>query len=178
LDNTLLDARREVEMKLRELLAQLERMPDEVREAAAALGETRCRVAPAGGGFCLVEQAWHLADLEREGFGVRLDRLLHEPDPFLPNFDGARIAAERDYKSKSLHEGIAAFAAARAANIALLRSLAPHSSERSGMQENVGRIAVSDIPRMMLEHDDSHRAEIAALTAAAADTGAPGRPPS
>lgn len=155
-------------MKLDELLDQLERIPNELREAAAALGEARCRVAPAGGGFCLVEQAWHLADLEREGYSVRIDRLLHEREPFLPNFDGDRIAAERDYKSKSLHEGIAVFAAARAANISLLRSLGPQSWERSGTQEDVGRVTLSDIPRMMLEHDTSHRAEIAAILAGSA----------
>jgi hypothetical protein len=34
-----------------------------------------------------------------------------------------------------------------------------------GRQEGVGRITLRDVPRMMREHDDSHRAEIAALLA-------------
>lgn len=150
-------------MERDELLARLETMPSDLRNAAAALGESRSRVAPPGGGFSMVEQAWHLADLEREGYRVRIDRLLHEPDPFLPDFDGARVASERDYRSKSLDEGIAAFAAARAANVSLLRSLPPRAWEKSGTQEDVGSVTLSDIPRMMLEHDSSHRAEIAAI---------------
>ena len=58
---------------------------------------------------------------------------------------------------------MAAFAAARRANVARLRSLAPPAWERSGTQEGVGRVRLADIPRLMLEHDESHRAEIDAI---------------
>jgi hypothetical protein len=156
-----------------DLLARLETMPDELRRAAVALGEARRREPPPGGGFCLVEQVWHLADLEREGYGERLRRIREETEPHLPDFDGARVAAERDYRSRSLEEGLAAFAAARAAHLALLRSLPAEAWERAGTQEGVGRVTLADIPRMMGEHDASHRAEIAVLLSGAA----PERPP-
>jgi DinB family protein len=149
------------------LLAALETMPAELRSAAERLGEDAARVVPPGGGFSLLEQAWHLADLEAEGYGVRIARLLREDEPALPDFDGARIAAERDYRSKDLAEGIAAFAAARAANLARLRSLAPEAWTRAGSQEGVGPLILRDVPRMMKEHDDSHRAEILGLECAA-----------
>ena len=48
------------------------------------------------------------------------------------------------------------------ANLALLRSLEPTQWSRAGTQEGVGRVAVCDIPHMMAEHDESHRAEISA----------------
>jgi hypothetical protein len=156
-----------------DLLTRLETMPDELRQAAAALGESRHRVPPPGGGFCLVEQVWHLGDLEREGYGERLRRILGEAEPHLPDFDGARVAAERDYRSRSLAEGLAAFAAARAANVALLRSLPREAWERAGVQEGVGRVALADIPLMMGEHDASHRAEIAALLSGVAPERSP-----
>lgn len=149
------------------LLAELEKMPARVEAAARDLGRERWHLAPPGG-LCMVEQAWHLADLEREGYGERIRRLLTEHDPLLPDFDGARVARERNYRAKSLDDGLAAFAAARAANLARLRSLPAEAWDRSGRQEGVGAIALRDVPRMMREHDDSHRAEIAALLAGSA----------
>ena len=147
------------------LLDSLEAMPRELQSAARRMTPEAAAAAPADGGFSLLEQAWHLADLEREGYGARIRRLLAEEDPMLPDFDGARIAAERNYRALSLAEGLAAFLAARTANVALLRSL-PHTAwGRAGRQEGVGPIVLGDVPRLMRDHDDSHRAEIAALLA-------------
>ena len=148
---------------LRTLLDSLEGMPLELESAAGRMGAEAARTPPAGGGFSLVEQAWHLADLEREGYGVRIRRLLAEDDPELPDFDGARVAAERNYRAKPLADGIAAFRAARTANLALLRSVEAAAWDRAGRQDGVGRLTLRDVPRMMREHDDSHRAEMAAL---------------
>jgi hypothetical protein len=157
-------------LELENLVADLVAMPRTLASAAQRMHESAWHVRLADQGFCLVEQAWHLADLEREGYGVRIQLLLTEDDLFLPNFDGDRIARERDYRAKSLAEGIAAFSAARAANVGLLRSVPPGLWIRTGRQEEVGTVTLADIPHMMLEHDTSHRAEIAALIA-----GVPGR---
>lgn len=148
---------------VREILAELEAMPNELRDAARRIGPARWNTPPPEGGFCLVEQAWHLADLERDGYGERIRRLLAEDDPLLADFDGARVARERSYRTRSLEEGLAAFAAARRANLALLRSLEPRSWDRAGRQEGLGPVVLHDIPRMMREHDAVHRDEIAAL---------------
>ena len=145
------------------ILSALAEMPAHVAAAASGLDDRAARTPPAAGGFSLVEQAWHLADLEREGYGERIRRLLAEVDPVLPDFDGARVAAERDYRSKSLPEGLAAFAAARAANLAVLRGLPPAAWDRGGRQDGVGRVTLRDLPRMMSEHDLGHRQEIATL---------------
>src|SRR5262249_1808917 len=127
------------------------------------LDDEGAREAGPDGSFSLVEHAWHLADLEREGYAERIRRLLAETGPHLPDFDGARIAAERNYRAKSLADGIAAFAAARAANLGVLRALPDDAWDRAGEQEGVGRIRLRDIPGMMRDHDLSHRGEIAAL---------------
>ena len=148
------------------LLDSLELMPHDLRAAAGRMTPQAAGTPPPDGGFSLVEQAWHLADLEREGYGERIRRLLADEDPDLPDFDGARVAAERNYRAKSLEEGLAAFLAARTANLAVLRSVPAPAWDRAGRQEGVGRVTLRDVPRMMREHDDSHRAEIAALLAA------------
>jgi len=125
-------------------------------------GESAAR-RPDGEAFSFVEQVWHLADLEREGFGVRIRRLLEEDDPVLPDFDGARIARERDYRSRSVAEGLAAFALARHENLEALRALTDAQRSRGGRQDGVGRITLDEIPARMLDHDRSHRSEIEAL---------------
>ena len=85
----------------------------------------------------------------------------------MPGFLAARFAPlsaeearERDYRARSLPQGIEEFRQARAANLALLRSLDAAQWLRAGTQEGVGRVALCDIPHMMAEHDESHRAEI------------------
>jgi len=144
-------------------LAGLERGPAMLRDALRSMPEARWRAAPPSGGFCLVEHAWHMADLEREGYGVRVRRLLEEEEPLLPDFDGDRVARERGYASRPLEGGIEVFAAARAANLVLLRSVGRTGWTRTGTQEGVGRITLLDIPQMMLRHDRSHAVEIEAL---------------
>jgi len=142
------------------LWTSLEAMPAFLAERFLPLSAEEATVPGPGGAFSPVEQCWHLADLEREGFGARIQRLLTDADPQLPDFDGARMARERDYKSRSLAEGVESFERARAANLARLRSLDSTQWSRAGSQEGVGRVALCDIPQMMAEHDDAHRAEI------------------
>src|SRR5260370_33018590 len=103
--------------------------------AAVPTSLVRVRSGP----FALVEHLWHMADLEREGFGARIARLMAEDDPFLPDFDGERMAREREYLRKDAASGLAAFAAARAENLA--RLLAAPDPARAGRQESVGAVS-------------------------------------
>lgn len=144
------------------LLADLAAMPDYLATAFAGLAPADAAAAGPDGALAPVEQCWHLADLEREGYGLRIERLLREVDPVLADFDGARIARERAYRSRSLAEGLAAFRQARSENLARLRALGPTDWPRAGSQAGVGAIALCDIPAMMAEHDAGHRQEIEA----------------
>lgn len=146
-----------------DLFAQLELMPATVSRLFTTLPSELWRVR--SGPFALVEHCWHLADLEREGFGLRIDRLLAENDPFLPDFDGEKVAAERHYLVLPVDQAIAAFTASRARNLAALGAIVPEQWRRSGLQEGVGRISLADLPRRMLDHDLAHRNEIADLLA-------------
>ncbi|HEY7699051.1 MAG TPA: DinB family protein [Vicinamibacteria bacterium] len=143
-----------------ELFRELEAMPDFLTEAFGRLSPEEAAAPGPEGAFSPVEHCWHLADLERLGFGKRIERLRAETEPFLPDFDGARIAREREYRKLSLAEGIDAFRRARRANLEALKSLEPSEWLRKGEQEGVGPVALCDIPSMMAEHDLSHRSEI------------------
>jgi quinol monooxygenase YgiN len=156
------------------LLARLESMPQYLAERFSVLSAAEAAIAGPGDGFTPVEQCWHLADLEREGFGMRIRRLLDEEEPSLPDFDGARIARERRYRTRELADGLLAFRTQRAANLALLRGLDAGQWRRAGTQDGVGRVALDDLPRLMAEHDAAHRAEIEAWAAARARRAAAG----
>jgi hypothetical protein len=147
------------------LLLTLESTPALVARAAASLSPAEARVRPASGGFSFVENVWHLADLEREGYGTRIRRILGEENPALSNFDGERIARERGYQDRDVERGLALFTRARQANLENLSALSAADWKRSGLQEGIGRIELADLPRMMAEHDRAHEAEIADLLA-------------
>ena len=150
---------------LESLLLTLESTPALLVRAAEKLTEAQVRKEPAGGGFSFIENVWHLADLEREGYGVRIRRILCEEEPYLADFDGDRVAREREYKKLDLAQGLAAFAIARNRNVRKLRSIHNADWNRRGHQDNFGTISLSDVPRMMVEHDRAHSSEVADLLA-------------
>lgn len=53
-------------------------MPAFLTERFAPLSAEEARVPGPDGGFSPVEQCWHLADLEREGFGTRIRHPPHD----------------------------------------------------------------------------------------------------
>src|SRR5258708_18987177 len=81
-----------------EALERLAAMPAFVEAAIeAASGEELAFRPGEEGEFSLVEHACHLRDLEREGYLVRVRRVLAEDTPALEGFDGAAVARQRRY---------------------------------------------------------------------------------
>src|SRR5919202_3497218 len=104
--------------ELQTLLAFLAETPDAVRRLTDELSADAARVKPTAKEFSALEQVCHLRDIEREGYGVRLRRLLAEDSPTLADIDGARLALERDYQRQDLACALAEFTEARRGNIA------------------------------------------------------------
>ena len=158
------------------LLTSLRDMPawlaGMMRDLSAGESVRRAR----GGGFAPVEQCWHLAELERDAFALRLRRLREEDRPVLADFDGERAAIDGNYLGRTCADGLAAFAAARRANLDLIASIRAEEWGRAGRQEEVGDVMLCDLPAMMAEHDASHRREIEAWFAERAKTGGAGEP--
>jgi hypothetical protein len=144
------------------LLRELAAMPMFLTVNLLGLTPAETREPGPENSFAPVEQVWHLADLEREGFAVRIRRLLDEEEPVLADFDGPKVALARNYKQLALVAGLDAFRKARRANLEAIRRIATSQWSRSGVQEGVGRVALCDIPAMMAAHDAEHRLEIEA----------------
>jgi hypothetical protein len=148
------------EAQRHELLASLAAMQTFLRNTFESLTPEQLQTPGPAGAFSPVEQVWHLADLEREGFGLRIRRLQTEANPCLADFDGTKVAHERNYRSLSFPAGLLAFEAAREANIHTLQALSPEAWLRSGTQDGVGTVSLCDMPAFMHQHDQAHVAEI------------------
>ncbi len=142
---------------------ELRSLPGELIEAARRLQGTLVSDRAADGGFSFIEHVWHLADLETDAYEVRIRRLLEEDRPELATFDGDGIAARRNYRTLRLRDGLKAFGDARERNLEALAAVEGAAWDRAGAQEGIGPVTLRDIPRLMHEHDESHRAEIETL---------------
>jgi len=144
-------------------MLDLSEFPDIVRRVVERTPESLIRRRGADENFAVVEHVWHLADLEEEGFAVRIERLLTESNPTLPDFRGDALAIERRYLEQPIAPAMERFARTRAANYERLRAATEEQLARHGTQEHVGVIILGDLPRLMHEHDRAHAEQMIAL---------------
>ncbi|HXD30026.1 MAG TPA: DinB family protein [Pyrinomonadaceae bacterium] len=141
---------------INELLDRLARTPDEIASRIVGLSEAQLRRRKSGDEFSVVENVCHLRDLEIEGYGVRINRILAEDEPALADFDGGKIAAERDYNRQDLDSALHAFRTARTHNVQQMRKINVEGFDRIATLDGVGRITLRALLRLMREHDDGH----------------------
>jgi hypothetical protein len=146
----------------REALAEA---PARLMAALTAIPREHWRSAPAAGGFPVVEHACHLRDLETEGYRVRLDRILAEDRPSLPDFDGEAVARERGYRAQDAVAACNAFAAVRAGVVARLAALSALDRTRVGLLDGRTPITVDGMVAAMRAHDTDHLEALASLGA-------------
>jgi DinB family protein len=144
------------------MIESLAATPERVRQLLAGVCETELSRKPAHDVFSLRENALHLRDIDVEGYEKRVERILTEEHPFLPDVDGARLARERNYNSQPLMAALDAFAASRARSMARLRNA---DLDRPAELEGVGAVTLRDLLARWLDHDAGHLSDIEALLA-------------
>jgi hypothetical protein len=144
------------------MIDALAAFPGTLRDALTAAGP-KLRIRARDGRFAMVEHMCHLADLETEGYGMRIERLLTEDRPTWGEFDGERVAMERQYLEQDAQAALDRFAQARAANVARLRTASESDWQRSGTHEGMGQVTLARLAEMMLEHDRGHAEDIGVL---------------
>ncbi|HET6160181.1 MAG TPA: DinB family protein [Dongiaceae bacterium] len=137
-------------------VATLGAMPAKLKEFAARIGERAWRSKPANGGFSLLEHVCHLRDLDDVGYRVRLERMLTEQCPSLPDIDGDALARERDYQRQDLATAVSAFAATRLKIVARLAKLSPEERQRTGLMAGTNEITIEGLAETMMAHDSEH----------------------
>lgn len=146
--------------ELQTLIESLRKTPEAVEQVRGNLRDDDLHWKPSEKEFSVVEHVCHLRDIEQEGYTVRIQRLLNESQPFLPDIDGDRLAEERHYISQSLDAALQGFARGREGNIRAIEGLTLEKLNRSGTMENVGPITLERLLQMMREHDQDHVKEL------------------
>jgi hypothetical protein len=147
---------------MKELLDRIAEMPRYLEAAVESAEGGQLSVRGPGETFSIREQACHLRDVEREGYLVRVRRILAEDVPDLPGFDGGAVAAERDYNSQDARAAARDFGIARAEVVSILSRATPAQLAREALMFGK-RITLSGLVAMIDEHDRGHREEIEAL---------------
>ena len=148
------------------LLDELSAMPDELEHAVRQVAADRLRWKPESWGgspgetFSVLEHACHLRDIERDGYQVRIGRMLAEDNPSLVSIDGDELAKERRYDAADVEDALAAFRSARAATVARLRSLDEVVLGREGFFAEYGPLTLRGLVHYLRSHDQQHLAGI------------------
>jgi hypothetical protein len=145
------------------LIKSLAETPSKLTQLLQPLSPQQVRVKESDQ-FSALENICHLRDIEVEGYGERIKRILEEAEPSLPDIDGARLAVERDYNNDDLDSAFAAFSNARRKNVELVRSLEMDQLARKGNLEGAGLISLRALLEMMEEHDQGHLAELSMVS--------------
>ena len=136
-----------------------------LRELAASLGAAGVERKPAPGKWNAREIACHLADCEVV-FAFRLRQSLAEDNHVVQPFDQEKW--DDFYDAFDVQSALATFAAVRAWNLALIRSLPPDAFSRELTHPERGRMTFRVLVETMAGHDLNHLRQIEAIASAAA----------
>ena len=151
---------------MNEIIAALKLMPESLRQQVTGLTEAQLHFQPEGGYFSVLENVCHLRDIEIEGYGLRLKRMLSENHPRLPDINGGQLGRERRYSEQKLDSALDAFTQARHANLKMIRHLAETQLARTAYLEGVGEITLRRLLELWVEHDQGHIRELERLRTA------------
>jgi hypothetical protein len=150
--------------EFQDLVRELGETPRSLRQLADSLADDESRWRPSDEEWSVLENVCHLRDIEREGYTVRIRKLLHETEPYLADLDGAQLAATRSYNSQDFETTLRDFTNARQQNVEAIKELPLESLNRSGTFENVGAVTLGRLLLMMREHDEGHLEDVRSLS--------------
>lgn len=157
------EARNAVSADFAALLDFLDETPNQLSNSIRGLSDDELRLKNSRDEFSALENICHLRDLELQGYRPRIKRMLDETDPALPDFDGARVAAESSYNNEPPGAALEAFQLARKENVETFRSLTEEQLRREAALEGAGKITLKRLAEMMREHDEGHLEDLRVL---------------
>ena len=145
------------------MIAALAAMPSKVRDIVSLVPRDAWATRPENGGFSLLEHVCHLRDIDGEGYRERVERMLAEERPDLPDIDGDALARQRDYPSQDLEEALSTFATTRRQIATRLAGLTPKERRRTGLMAIEKEVTIEGLLGAMLAHDSAHLDELSEL---------------
>jgi transcriptional regulator with XRE-family HTH domain len=145
------------------MIAAVAAMPSKVQDIVSLVPRDAWTSRPDNGGFSLLEHVCHLRDLDGDGYRERVERMLAEERPSLPDIDGDALARQRDYQSQDLEEALSSFTATRRQIATRLARLTSEERRRTGLIAIEKEITIEDLVGAMLAHDSAHLDELSEL---------------
>jgi DinB superfamily len=124
----------------------------------------KLRKRPAPGKWSVSEILAHLADAE-VAIGFRLRLILGAPGTPVAAFDQDAWVVRLHYEKRDPRKSVEQFRAAREANLALLKSLAPEQWKHYGMHSERGQESIEHMVRLAAGHDLNHLQQIEKILA-------------
>lgn len=149
--------------ELQRIVKSLQKTPETLRQLVSGLPDRRLTSKPSDTEFSILEHICHLRDIEEEGYAVRIEKLLIEVEPFLPDVDGNKLAEERAYNQQDFRAALHEFTLARNNNLQVIEGLTLTQLSRRGILEKVGAVSLERLLLMMRDHDREHLKELADL---------------
>jgi DinB superfamily len=150
---------REHPQTLPQALGVLARTPTLLEILANRTAPARLARRPAPDKWSAKETIGHLADCEWV-FGVRYRKIVAEPGAPLPAFEQDAWATRLGHEKAPVRSLLAAFAALRGANVALLKSLPAEAWTQAGQHPSYGALRLQDLILHIATHDASHLARL------------------
>ena len=147
------------------VIEALERTEATLAGLVNSLPESQLTHKPINGEFSIIESLCHLRDIEIEGYSLRINRILSEDQPHLPDIDGGKLAVERDYNKQDVHEALRSFSLARMENLNVLRKVGADELGREGTLEGVGAVTLEKLLMLIRDHDAGHINDIERIRA-------------
>jgi len=149
--------------ELREKIDAIEGGPALVAAAAVGVDDRTLRYKPASDKWCILEILGHLADIE-VFYGYRMRQMLADREPILAPIDQDDWARNLGYMEGSPSDFLAAYQAARRANVRLLRRLEATDLAKGAFHPEKGRkVTLEELIGMMAIHDPNHAGQIERL---------------
>ncbi len=144
-----------------QLLAVLAESPDWVADRLERNAEPAWRGRPAPERWSAIEVLCHLHDVDLEVWAPRLERLLTETAPTLPDADLSGWETARGYAQQSPARVLEEWSAARRRLLARLAPLGRGDWDRVGFHARRGPYPLAEMVRYWGDHDLGHRRQMA-----------------
>lgn len=99
-----------------------------------------------------------MRDIEIDGYGIGVARLLEEEQPRLVSIDSYALARERRYHEQEPVAALSAFRRARAQTIEMLSGVCAADWSRRGHFEGYGPVTLAGLVHFLASHDRQHLA--------------------
>ena len=139
------------------LLGVMAESPPWVQERMERVDPERWKRAPRAGAWSAHEVVCHLRDTDHEVFLPRLERMLAEALPQVPNVDMEGWDQARGYREQPAREALERWAGDRVKLVSRLAPLGPQDWARVGLHSSRGPFPLGDMVRGWVERQSEQQ---------------------